>query len=361
MKSETFTLQLSRFIRAPREQVFDAFVTKELMGAWMSPRGMHIPEISADARVGGAWRIEMRARDGSRFRVGGHYRELRRPERVAYTWQWEGEPNPMPGVQTLIEVELIDKEGGTELRMTHTGFPAEAARDAHQHGWTSCLNKLNDLVDARGTAGTLTLLGDVRSTYTRTARMGLAEKGVAITLQPCRPHSPELLALHPFGRIPALRDGDTAVWETSAILRYADECFDGPLTLTPGRISDRVLCDQWVSAVNCYLYDTMVRRYVLQYVFPNGEGGQPDRGVIDKAVGEMATQLAALERAYGRSDFLAGGALSFADLFVAPILAYVEALPEGARLLSDMPNIRRAQAGLRQRPSFIATDPQRTQ
>jgi glutathione S-transferase len=343
MKSETFTLQLSRFIRAPREQVFDAFVTKELMSAWMCPRGMHIPEISADARVDGAWRIDMRARRPP-LRVGGHYRELRRPERVAYTWQWEGEPNPMPGVQTL-----IDKEGGTELRMTHTGFPAEAAREAHQHGWTSCLNKLNDLVGARGSAGRLTLLGDARSTYTRTARMAFAEKGIAITLQPCRPHSPELLALHPFGRIPALRDGDTAVWETSAILRYADECFDGPLTLTPSRISDRVVCDQWVSAVNCYLYDTMVRRYVLQYVFPKGEGGQPDRGVIAKAVGEMATQLAALERAYGRSDFLAGGGLSCADLFVAPILAYVETLPEGARLLSDMPNTRRAQAGLRRR------------
>ena len=361
MKSETFTLQLSRFIRAPREKVFDAFVTKELMSAWMGPRGMHIPEVSADARVDGAWRIEMRARDGTCFRVGGRYRELQRPERIAYTWQWEGEHNPMPGVETLIEVELIEKDGGTLLRMRHTGFPAEAARDAHSHGWASCLNKLNDLVDERGTAGTLTLFGDARSTYTRTARMGFAEKGVAITLQPCLPHSPEILALHPFGRIPALRDGDTAVWETSAILKYVDESFDGPLTLTPARISDRVVCEQWVSAVNSYLYDTMAKRYVLQYIFPKGEGGQPDRSVIDKAVKEMAAQLSALERAYARGDFLAGGALSFADLFVAPILAYVQALPEGAQLLSDMPHIRRAQGVIRQRASFIATEPQRHQ
>src|SRR5206468_2313096 len=143
-------------------------------------------------------------------------------------------------------------------------------------GWSSCFNRLNDLLDARGTAATVTLLGDPRSTYVRTARMGFAEKGVAITLQPVAPHSPEILAVHPFGRIPALRDGEIEVWETSAILRYLDESFgDGPL-LTPGRIADRVTGEQWVSAVNSYLYDTMVRRCVLQYVFPKGANGQPD-------------------------------------------------------------------------------------
>ena len=52
-----------------------------------------------------------------------------------------------------------------------------------------------------------------------------------------------------------------------------------------------------MSAVNSYLYDTMVRRYVLQYIFPKGEGGQPDRGVIGRALQEMPAQLAVLERA----------------------------------------------------------------
>ena len=355
---QTFELQLSRFIRAPREKVFDAFVTEAAMRAWQCPRGMHVAAASVDARVDGPWRLEMRSREGSSFIVGGHYRQLQRPARLVYTWQWEGEASPMPGTQTLIEIDFVEKDGGTELRMKHSGFPSESLRDAHVHGWSSCFNKLNDLLDARGSAATLTLLGDARSSYTRTARMGLAEKGVACTLQRCAPHTPEILAVHPFGRIPALRDGEIEVWETSAILKYVDECFDGPLMLTPARIVDRVACEQWVSAVNSYLYDTMVRRYVLQYIFPKGEGGQPDRGVIDKAVAEMPQQLNALNKAYERSDFLAGNALSFADLFVAPILAYVEGMAEGKRLLSDMPHIRRAQAAIRQRPSFVATDPQ---
>jgi glutathione S-transferase len=349
---------MSRFIRAPREKVFDAFVTESLMAAWQCPRGMRVTKASADVRVDGEWQIQMAARDGTQMSVGGRYRELQRPQRLAYTWRWQGDFKPM-AVETLIEVEFESRDGGTEMRMTHSGFPEATNRDQHQHGWGSCFNRLVDLLDERGSAATVTLLGDPRSSYTRTARMALAEKGVAYTLQRCAPHSPEVLAIHPFGRIPVFRDGDTALWETSAILRYIDESFGDTPSLTPGRIADRVACDQWVSAVNCYLYDTMVRRCLLQYLFPQGEEGRPDRAVIDKAVAEMPAQFAALERAYQRSDYLAGGGISFADLFVAPILAGVEKTPEGAQLMSDMPNIRRAQAAIRQRASFVLTDPTR--
>jgi glutathione S-transferase len=353
---ETFTLQLQRFIRAPRDAVFNAFVQPELMAAWYGPRGMQV-QVSADVRVGGAYRLQMQARDGTHFVASGHYVKLERPAHIAYTWSWE-EGGPLPdGLSTLIEVELIEAVGGTELRMTHSGFPAAAARDGHGQGWASCFNKLTDLLDPRGTAATLRLLGDPRSSYVRTARMAFAEKGVAVTHETAPPHSAEILAVHPFGRIPVLMDGDLPIWETSAIVRFVDESFgDGPL-LTPATIRHRVVCDQWVSAVNSYLYDTMVRRFVLQYLLPRGEQGQPDRVVIDAARRDMQPQLAALDRAWAGSDFLAGQSVSVADLFVAPILAGVASLPEGASLLSDFKNLRRAQAAMQQRDSFRSTAP----
>ena len=354
---ERFTLQLTRFIRAPRDKVFDAFVKPEMLAAWMGSRGTQVDSAQADARAGGAWRVAMHARDGSSFVVAGHYQTLDRPARLAYTWQWEGDRSPMPHVQTLIEVELVERDGGTELRMTHSGFPAAGARDAHHQGWQSTFNRLNDLLDPQGTAGTLTLLGDPRSTYTRTVRMALAEKGVAYTLQACAPHSPELLAVHPFGRIPALRDGDTGIWETTAILNYIEECFDTGTALRPGNIVDRTRALQWSSAINAYLYDTMVRRFVLQFIFPRGAGGQPDRAVIDAALADMPTQFAALEAAYARSPFLAGNSLSGADLLLAPILAYVQHMPEGGALMARYPGVVRAQDLMRQRPSFTSTQP----
>lgn len=351
------TLRMSRHIRAPREKVFDAFVKQALVGAWQCPRGMRVEMASVDARPDGAWRVEMRARDGTRFIVGGRYQEVTRPSRLVYTWRWEGDPNPMPQIETLIEVTLVEREDGTDLTMVHSGFPAAAARDGHAQGWSSSFNRLNDLLDPMGSAGTLTLLGDPRSTYTRTVRMAMAEKGIAYTMQTCAPHTPEILAVHPFGRIPALRDGEIHLWETSAILRYVDECFDTGLSLTPATIIARVRCEQWVSAINAYLYDTMVRRYVLQYIFPRGAGGQPDRAVIEGAVAEMPAQLDALDQAYGASNFLAGGSLSAADLLIAPILAYVQRLPEGGALLAGRANVQRAQAAMRERASFIQTDP----
>jgi glutathione S-transferase len=238
--------------------------------------------------------------------------------------------------------------------MTHSGFPAAAMRKGHHQGWTSTLNRLNDALDPQGTAGTITLLGDTRSSYTRTARMALVEKGVAYTMHSCGPHTAEIEAVHPFGLIPGLRDGDITLWETAAIVQYLDECFDTGVSLRPGSISARARCTQWISAVNGQLYDTMVRRYVLQIIAPKGEGGQPDRSTIDKALNEMKLQFSALDKAYREQDYLAGDSLSAADLFLAPILDYVRAMPEGGALMAQFPNLVRAHATIRARPSFTA-------
>lgn len=355
MNNDTFELNMSRFIRAPREKVYDAFVDAKALAAWHCPRGMHAPEATADARVGGAYRIVMQRRDGGRHVAGGRYRELRRPEFLAYTWHWEEGGIPAD-VETLIEVRLAEKDGGTELQMRHSGFPTSARRDGHLGGWNSVFNHLSDYLDPQGSAGTLSLLGDTRSTYTRSARLALAEKGVAYTHVPVAPRTPEVLALNPFGRIPVLRDGPIVLYETSAIVRYLDEAFDGPPLLPTGP-SDIARCEQWASLVNGHFYDTMVRRYVLQYVFPKGAGGAPDRAVIDAAVGEMRTQLTVLEPAYANGDWLVGTTPTLADLMVVPILAYLPMFPEGKQLLGDCPNIRRALAAWAERPSFKSTAP----
>lgn len=347
-------VEVSRFIRAPRERVFDAFVTEAGVRTWMCPRGLTLPEVRLDARVEGRYRLTMLARDGERFIVGGVYREIARPDRLAFTWQWES-PG-LPDNETLVRVTFTERDGGTEVRLIHTGFLDAAIRDSHNQGWNSCLNRLTDVRDERGTAASLTLLGDPRSTYTRTARMGLSEKGLSHAFEECGPHSPEILAVHPFGRIPAFRDGDFALFETSAILRYVDESFDGP-ALLPDNPRDRARCEQWVSAINSYCYDAMIRRYVLQYIFPRGADGRPDRATIDGVLKDIAAHLAILEQAYGGRDFLAGAAPSLADLFLAPILAYVEAMPEGAGLFAAAPGVRRAQAVMRERPSFKDTAP----
>ncbi|MGO4810036.1 SRPBCC domain-containing protein [Cupriavidus sp. 2MCAB6] len=356
-QAATFHLEMERFIRAPREKVFDAFTSQAALAAWHCPRGMSVLEASADARVGGKYRIVMGGRDGAKHIVGGEYQAIDRADFLAYTWTWESGEIPRE-IKTLIEVTLTEKEGGTRLHMRHSGFPEARERDSHMGGWQSVFNRLSDYLDPAGSAGTVTVIGDPRSSYCRTVRMALEEKGVAYTLKPVPPHSPEVLAHNPFGRIPVLTDGPIAFYETRAILGYIEEAFDGPSLLEKSGPVSRARCEQWISLINCHAYDTMVRRYVLQYLFPKGENGQPDRAMIDAALPEIAAQLQALEDAYGDRDYLAGTALSMADLFLAPILTYVGMFPEGAELLEKCPNVRRAQAVMRERPSFAATQPQ---
>lgn len=350
-----FELTMTRLIRAPRERVYDAFVTAEALRIWQCPRGMRVVELSVDARPLGAWSMSVRSRDGTLSRVGGVYRELRRPDRIAYTWQWE--EGAMAGSPvTLVEVSLSDRDGATWLEMRHSGFASTSARDAHMRGWNGPLGKLADLLDPRGSAASITLFGIAPSSYTRTARLALAEKGVAYTFHECGPHGPDILAVNPFGRLPALTDGDFAVYETSAIVRYIDESFDGP-PLVPGSIADRARCEQWTSAFNAYVYDAVVVRYIRQYFFPQGTDNQPDRATIDAALAGMPATLAILDAGYAKSSWLAGESISMADLFVMPVLAYLAGMPEGPQLLAPAPHLRRALEAVRQRPSFSATEP----
>lgn len=203
---------------------------------------------------------------------------------------------------------------------------------------------------------TLTIHGAPQSTYVRTARMTALEKGVDHELVPAAPNSEPIAALHPFAKIPAMRHGEVVLWETVAITRYIDEVFDGP-ALLPAEPDKRALAAAWISAVSDYIYPAMIRRYVLQYLFPKTEDGAPDRAVIDAALPEIEAHLARIDAQLARSEWLGGDAFSLADCFVAPILFYVARMPEGGEMLSKHANIARAGAAMHERASFVETLP----
>ncbi len=353
-QNPSFELTLTRRIAAPPERVFDAFVAGDQLSLWCAPRGMTVPKVALDARIGQGYRLTMEARDHTTFTVTGEFQELERPTKLVYTWQWVDDA--MPALETRVRVVLKPCDEGTELRLTHSGFHDPGMRDAHLPGWNSSLNRLVEMLDPRGTAANLALSGDPRSTYTWSVRIALAEKGLGYEMVQRAPHSPEQVQLHPFGRIPALRDGDFILFETSAIVRYLDECFPEP-TLIPASVRERARAEQWVSAASSYLYDAMIRRYVLQYLFPRGTDGQADLAVISAASADIVRYLAILDDAYGEQSTIAGETFSIADLVLAPIIDYLALAPGGQELLAGAPNVRRALNSARSRPSFQETHP----
>ena len=139
-------LVLRRTYKAPRERVFDAWVKPEIFRRWMGPSDVAVAEMSFDARVGGKYRIVMVAPDGERFVVFGTIREYRRPERLSYTWQWEDDDGAPEGNETLLALDFHDRDGDTELVLTHENFANAESRDRHNEGWSNALEKLVPVV-----------------------------------------------------------------------------------------------------------------------------------------------------------------------------------------------------------------------
>ncbi len=199
------------------------------------------------------------------------------------------------------------------------------------------------------------LYGPPQSTYVRTARMTCEEKGVPYTLEAIELKSDAHMALHPFGRVPVMRHGEVLLYETKAICSYIDANFDGP-DLMPKHAGPLGLAEQWISSVNCYIYDTMIHQYLFSYLFPKGADGQPDRAAIDAVVPEVKRQIGLIEQGLEGRTWLADE-FSLADLFVAPIMFYLGNAPESAEALASSPNIKRAGAAMNERASFANTMP----
>ena len=86
-----------------------------------------------------------------------------------------------------------------------------------------------------------------------------------------------------------------------------------------------------MSLVNTKMDGTLVRTYLLNYVFPKRRDGTPDRKVIDAVVPAVKQEIDLLDRAVAKGGFLAGDSFTFADINVMPILAYLKNFPESGR------------------------------
>ena len=200
------------------------------------------------------------------------------------------------------------------------------------------------------------LHGFPQSTYVRSARLALEEKGVAYDIQPVEMGSADHLAVHPFGRVPALSHGAFKLYETAAICRYVDEAFDGP-ALQPADPKGRALMDQWISAGNCYYDAHIVRHVIMERIIVPMHGGTTNEQRIKDVMPQITRDLDVLDGWLSNHSYLAGDSVSIAEFFLIPILFYFKMLPDG-KALEGRANIDRWWAALESRPSFTATIPE---
>jgi uncharacterized protein YndB with AHSA1/START domain len=139
--SEKLSLEIKRFINAPRDRVYAAWTDPAQLRQWFGPEKVQTRNLIADARVGGKFRWDLTNSEGEKMTCLGEYRELQPGKKIVFTWQWDDDED-WANHTSVVTVELSDRDNGTELRLIHEQLPNEASRDGHTEGWNSALDKL---------------------------------------------------------------------------------------------------------------------------------------------------------------------------------------------------------------------------
>jgi|SRR5579862_3792779 len=198
----------------------------------------------------------------------------------------------------------------------------------------------------------LEIIGAPQSTFVRTTRMALEEKGAAYVMTPARPHSPEVDAVHPFGRIPVMRHGDFMLCESRAIIGYVDRVFGGP-RLIPDEPKRAAVIEQWSSVVANAVFPAVIP-YFAEYFFP--ANGTSNRAAIEAQLPLVRSAIEVLGNR-AKDGFIADEAFSLADMYALPILVYLNRLPESRDFIGETRTLDTYLAKHAERPSFRNTTP----
>src|SRR6516164_11205390 len=131
--TEPLVVRRETQIAAPPATVFAFLTDPEKILSWMGA------EVTSEAHPGGLYLVKS---VGDRAHVArGAFREVVPVHRLAYSFGWEGSEEVPPGSR-LVEIDLIDRDGGTLLRMTHSGLPNAEQCARHDEGWAHYLGRL---------------------------------------------------------------------------------------------------------------------------------------------------------------------------------------------------------------------------
>ena len=114
------------------------------------------------------------------------------------------------------------------------------------------------------------IIGPQYSSFVRSVALCCEEKGINYTIgfepygESMEFSGVEHRNLHPFSKVPTLLHGKRSVFESASICRYLDSEFSGT-KLQPEDNYGKAIVDQWSSAISGYIYDSLVKGYLLEF------------------------------------------------------------------------------------------------
>jgi glutathione S-transferase len=193
------------------------------------------------------------------------------------------------------------------------------------------------------------IYGHPMSTCTRKVLMTLAETSTPYELQVVEfatgeHKQPPHLARQPFGQVPALQDGEFALYESRAICRYIND--KAGANLLPRDLRERAKVEQWLS-VETSNFTPHVMKFVLQHVFK-----YPQTPETITAAGEQTEKaLAVMDKQLASSAFFAGDSFTLADVSFMPYVEYAILTP-AKDLIAKHPHVTAWWSKVSERPTW---------
>jgi glutathione S-transferase len=197
------------------------------------------------------------------------------------------------------------------------------------------------------------LYGSSMSPFVRKVLAFAAEKGIALESMPVGLGSqdPEFRAASPFGKIPAFRDGDFAISDSSAIVAYLDAVKPDP-ALIPSEPKARARTIWYDEFADTIIGACGTKMFFNRIVAPRFLKREGDLGLADKAEHEeLPPILDYLERSIPESGFLVEDRLTLADIAVASPFANFRHL-DIALQEARHPKVKAYVEAILERPSF---------
>jgi uncharacterized protein YndB with AHSA1/START domain len=115
---------VTRVFDAPRERVFKTMTDPKLIPDWWGPKYLTTTVEKMDVRPGGVWRFVQRDADGNAYAFHGVYHEVVSPERLVYTFEFEGVPG-----HVLLETVTFEEQNGKTKVTDQSIFQSVQDRD----------------------------------------------------------------------------------------------------------------------------------------------------------------------------------------------------------------------------------------
>lgn len=335
-------------VKAPPARAFVLFT--EQIGQWW-PKGRSIgalphEDIAIEPFAGGRW-FE-RSADGVET-DWGRVAAWEPPGRLLLNWHLNAEFKFDPAVFTEVEITFEPTNGEQSLvrlehrRLERFGDAAPRLAGLLAGGWPGMLERYAaHAAEGPGEAPKpFAVYGIPGSPYVRMILLALQEKAFPYTFvkMPFGGHkTPDYLARHPFGRIPAFEHDGFAFYETQAAIRYLERIAPVP-ELIPADPKAEARMNQIVGIADSYIMPDISMKISFNRLIAPKLGLPVDEAAIAEAAPRAKICIDELARLMGPQRYFTGDAVTMADLMLVPHLDYFEMTQEGRGLMEPHPNL----------------------